>query len=321
MPCVLLAVRTTLKPDINASPADLVYGEGLSVPGSVLPSTPPSDAEANQQRQTTLGELRLEVARLQPTQTSAHRRPRLHIPEELSTASHVFVRRGGVQPALTTPYSGPYRVLAREPNTFKISIPGRGVELVNLERLKPACVASDDDDNAEPPSPPSPRRPGRPPGIRTRIPEPTTRRTRGRPPVVADARASRSGSSAVDSRLAEATPEVTHTLTDDHLPSQNSRSAPFDSHVRVEPESLSPPRLVDETPPSFDSHEGPSNADAPLEPEEPSSTQGGVERVRGTSSTRTFSNYGRPGPNHFSYRRPRPNLNAIKSLLQRHLDI
>ena len=28
LPCVLLAIRTTLKPDIAASPADLVFGEG-----------------------------------------------------------------------------------------------------------------------------------------------------------------------------------------------------------------------------------------------------------------------------------------------------
>ena len=31
----MLALRTTVKPDIGASPSDLVYGEGISIPGQL----------------------------------------------------------------------------------------------------------------------------------------------------------------------------------------------------------------------------------------------------------------------------------------------
>ena len=177
LPCSLLSIRTTLKPDVGASPADLVYGEGLSVPGSSLPSTPVDDN--SNVRQQTLDHLRLEVARLQPTDTSAHRTPRVHVPDTLAQSSHVFVRRGGVQPALTSPYMGPFRVVSRGPEFYRIALPGRGTDSINIARLKPAIVADDDDDEgAHPETPPTPPPPGRRPGIRTRVPEPTDRQTR-----------------------------------------------------------------------------------------------------------------------------------------------
>ena len=100
LPMAMLAIRTTVKPDIGASPSDLVYGEGLAVPGEVLPMVPASDAQLARQREISLANLRLEVARLQPTETSAHRRPLVHLPDDLQTCSFVFVRRGGVHRAV-----------------------------------------------------------------------------------------------------------------------------------------------------------------------------------------------------------------------------
>ena len=118
LPCSLLAIRTTLKPDIGASPADLVFGEGLAVPGELIGSPHMSDNEERRHRERILDHLRLEVARIQPTQTSAHRRPSVHLPDELQTSTHVFVRRGGFLPSMATPYVGPYRVVERRQNSF-----------------------------------------------------------------------------------------------------------------------------------------------------------------------------------------------------------
>ena len=177
LPCALLAIRTTLKPDVGASPADLVFGEGLAVPGTLLSSAPLEAAQQRQQRTETLNELRLEVARLQPVQTSAHRSPHLHVPTALQTATHVFVRRGRVAQNLVSPYIGPYRVISREPNSYKIAMPGVGSEVVSIERLKPALPPDesddDDDDDDQLQNPPPPPPPGRRPG--TRIPAQTDR--------------------------------------------------------------------------------------------------------------------------------------------------
>ena len=115
----MLAIRTTLKPDVEASPSDLVYGEGLAVPGELLPSSPASDVELSRQRSAGLADMRLEVARLQPVQTSAHRRPVIHFPEGLETCTHVFVRRNTTDHStLAAPYLGPYRVISRNATNF-----------------------------------------------------------------------------------------------------------------------------------------------------------------------------------------------------------
>ena len=184
LPCTLLALRTTLKPDVGASPADLVFGEGLALPGELLPSH--ADATTSRERRQTLARLRLEVARLQPPPPSAHRTPNVWVPETLAAASHVFVRRGGVQATLTAPYEGPYKVASRGPHNYRIHFPGRGIDTVAIERLKPAFVSRDgsgSDQDLDEEAPPSPPPPGRRPGPRTRVPAPTTRRTRQHPPV------------------------------------------------------------------------------------------------------------------------------------------
>ena len=161
LPMVMLTIRTTLKPDIGASPADLVFGEGLAVPGEALPSTPASDAQLARQRTAALADLRLEVARLQPIQTSSHRTPLVHLPDGLETCTHVFVRRGfnGITPALASPYVGPFRVISRNAVNFKIAIPGREDDNVSISRVKPAfCSLPDAEDAEPPPRPPRGRR-------------------------------------------------------------------------------------------------------------------------------------------------------------------
>ena len=176
LPCSLLAIRTTLKPDVGAAPCELVFGDTLAVPGQLLSSRNEDEEEQNRQRINTQDNLRLEVQRLQPKATSAHRRPQIHVPDELQQCTHVFVRRGGLHSSLTTPYTGPHRVLSRSTHTFRVDMPGKGPEAIALARLKPAFTAEDLDDSSEAGTPPAP--PGRRPGPRTRTPTATDRRTR-----------------------------------------------------------------------------------------------------------------------------------------------
>ena len=179
LPCALLAIRTTLKPDIGSSPADLVFGEGLAVPGSLTNQEPPSNDQDARANQNLLNSMRFEVARLQPIQTSAHRRPSVFIPEELRTCTHVMVRRGGTQPSMTSPYVGPYRVIAREESSFRIAMPGGAAENISISRLRPATLSRDEDDLEDTPSPPpSPRPPGRRPRPPANPPPPSSMQTR-----------------------------------------------------------------------------------------------------------------------------------------------
>ena len=254
LPLVLLAIRTTIKPDVGATPPDLVFGEGVAVPGCLLSSTPSSEEELQQQSRQTLANLRMEVERLQPTQTSAHRIQRVQLPTDLQTASHVFIKRGGVTGTLSTPYTGPYRVVERQPTFFKVSIPGRGVESVALARIKPACVAPLDEDDPEPPepvTPPSPPPPGRRPGIRTRQPQPTDRQTRqsrqrdAQPPPVGLPQSSEAADASTPSsdpvELAPSSPS-----RGDIQPSDEFDDFPPLSPPRLPPPPPSPPRAPQE---------------------------------------------------------------------------
>ena len=168
LPMSLLALRTTVKPDVGASPSELVFGEGITVPGQLIGPPDLSDDELLRQQRATRNNLRVEVERLQPTPTSAHRTPRINIPDELASATHVLVRKG-LQQSLTAPYEGPFEVISRHPNGFRLRFPGRGTDIVALARLKPAIVAQEqerdeeDDNDVTPPSPPPP---GRPPNSR-----------------------------------------------------------------------------------------------------------------------------------------------------------
>jgi len=96
------------------------------------------------------------------------------IPISLATCPMVLVRKDGHVPPLSPLYDGPYQVLSRSHKTFNLQV-GKRIEVVSVDRLKPA-VSSDEDKPALPPRrgrPPRqvptdrpvaahPRRPGRP---------------------------------------------------------------------------------------------------------------------------------------------------------------
>ena len=59
--------------------------------------------------------------------------------KELDTCSHVFLRRIAIAPPLTTPYVGPYTVVARSGRVFKVLFKGK-VETVTADRVKPEHI-------------------------------------------------------------------------------------------------------------------------------------------------------------------------------------
>ena len=372
LPCSLLAIRTTLKPDIGSSPADLVYGEGLSVPGSLIQTQPPAEEEENYPN--FLNNLRMEVARLQPTATSAHRRPRVFIPEELRKASHVLVRRGGIQPSLSAPYSGPHKIMSREENSYRIAMPGGRPENISISRLKPAIMPTDEDNlDLTPPPPPSPPRPGRRPRPPRNPPPASTRNTRSNTRNNNDA----SQDDELDERLnrlrsvpgdpvneprIDVEPEPPGTPPMAQRPQRQQRAmSPFSDELdESDDASTTPaPPVALHSPPASpqpsipDPHDGhtPPNenlAACPCDP--PAGPCAPNPRHFTTRRQRTFSNRGgpipefqenndpppnndnssspnigqrpkqtlsfsKPNPKNFSYRRRRPDVNALRQML------
>ena len=306
LPMALLSIRTTLKPDIKASPAELVYGEGLAVPGDLLPNFPENNAELNRQQKQALANLRLEVERLQPTQTSAHRTPNVHIPEELKNATHVMVRRGGVNPPLTQPYQGPFQIQSRTQTGVKIHLPGRGTEEIALARVKPAYAENTDPsqnfDDLEAEVPPSPPPPGRRPGPRTRQPAPSdrvTRQQRGTNVTNADPLAFDPGEG-TSAQARERTSPADADSEDEYLRRlKRLRSSDTESNSNSTPQDQSPatqqslPDSESGDPDPFDGHcptvkkLPPCPCDAPMDPNAPCNA--GPKRFFTKEKERTFS--------------------------------
>eukprot|EP00794_Sanderia_malayensis_P005080 gene5080-biopygen4141 len=87
LPVILLSIRSTFKPDLDATPAQLVYGTTLRLPGQFFTPTAITDLDPHvysHRLQFTMDKLR--PVSLRPQTPSAH------LPQDLATCTHVFAR-------------------------------------------------------------------------------------------------------------------------------------------------------------------------------------------------------------------------------------
>ena len=130
-PLTLLALRTTFKEDLKASPAELIYGTELNVPGGLIceqPDSAPADVVVQQ--------LKSAMKQERETQTRVVSKEQDYIPRSLETATHVWLKRE-VRTGLTAPYIGPYPIIERRQRTMIIQT-NNGQREVSLEQVKPA---------------------------------------------------------------------------------------------------------------------------------------------------------------------------------------
>ncbi|GFW32519.1 retrovirus-related Pol polyprotein from transposon 17.6 [Trichonephila clavipes] len=137
LPAVLLGLRVAVKPDINASSAELVYGVSLRLPAEICTDTSsmPLDYGFVQQ-------LKNHMNHLKPLSTSTHGFSKIFVHPKLDDCSHVFLRVDKVSPLLSQPYTGPHEVLSRNDKHITIKINGKK-SCVSLDRVKPAFVFKD----------------------------------------------------------------------------------------------------------------------------------------------------------------------------------
>ncbi|KAG7294803.1 hypothetical protein JYU34_022827 [Plutella xylostella] len=141
LPLVLMGIRSAYKEDVQASAAELVYGQPMRLPGEFF------DPEADVTVDTTdyLARLRNMVRNLQPSPTARHNsKHNTFIFKDLATSSHVFLRDCTVGGALKPAYSGPHKVVQRGDKIFKILVNGKQVT-VSIDRIKPAFILCDPD--------------------------------------------------------------------------------------------------------------------------------------------------------------------------------
>jgi cleavage and polyadenylation specificity factor subunit 1 len=139
LPLVLLGIRTSFKEDLQASVAELIYGEPLRIHGELLtPTANPVDPAH------LITELRQHMTRLRPVPAARHTTPATFVHHDLQKCTHVFLRQDATRRALEPPYRGPFKVLSRREKTLRLLVRGRPIK-VSIDRVKPAYMLSGND--------------------------------------------------------------------------------------------------------------------------------------------------------------------------------
>ena len=133
LPFVLLGLRSSVREDSSCSPADLLYGSSLRLPGDMLSCSEaiPSTSDFCQRLRSVLGAS-------VPMPVVHHGSRTSRVDPALAKSSHVFLRVDAVRRPLVPPYDGPFLVLRRSAKTFDIQKGNKSVT-VSVDRLKPAA--------------------------------------------------------------------------------------------------------------------------------------------------------------------------------------
>ncbi|GBM46211.1 Transposon Ty3-G Gag-Pol polyprotein [Araneus ventricosus] len=143
LPAVLFGLRTVFKEDLQCSPAEMVYGENLCLPSHFFVQQQPQAADNG-----FIKKLKTHIQQLRATPTSNHSAKPTFVYRDLSVCSHIFLRVDAVQPSLSQPYTGPYKVLSRTNKNFIILKDNKKVT-VTIDRLKPAHLLLDNVNSSE----------------------------------------------------------------------------------------------------------------------------------------------------------------------------
>ena len=152
LPMALLGIRTTIKQDCHCTPAELVYGTTLRIPGEFFTPSPDTATPDPSSYVTKLKES-MKYLRASP---SRQQQRSSYVSDNLQTCTHAFIRHDAIRKPLQAPYEGPYEVISRSPKHFTMNVKGTK-EIVSLDRLKPAFVDTpiSASDSSLPPTAPS----------------------------------------------------------------------------------------------------------------------------------------------------------------------
>lgn len=139
LPLVMLGLRSIHKPDLNATPAEMVYGKTLSLPADFF-----IDTEISNNSSEFIRQFKQNMKNIRPATVNHHSSDRKYfIQKDLATAQNVFVRNDAVHTPLQSPYDGPFNVLSRNDKFFKVNINGKNIN-ISVDRLKAAFVDNDE---------------------------------------------------------------------------------------------------------------------------------------------------------------------------------
>ncbi|GFT03159.1 uncharacterized protein NPIL_305481 [Nephila pilipes] len=91
LPTILLGFRTTWKEDLQATPAEMIYGTPIMLLGEFL-----CPSKQNADSATFVGRFRESMQRLSPLTTRHHGQNTIFVSKDLTTCSHIFLRTDSI---------------------------------------------------------------------------------------------------------------------------------------------------------------------------------------------------------------------------------
>ncbi|XP_057324820.1 uncharacterized protein LOC130667325 [Microplitis mediator] len=120
---VLLGIRAAWNDDIQMTPAELVYGEPIRLPGELLTptnKTTPHDIVNTLKRHFNL---------LALAEMLRHGKHSVFCFRNISTCTHVLVRNDQIEQSFSPPYEGPNRAITRHDKYFIVDFRGRQIAI------------------------------------------------------------------------------------------------------------------------------------------------------------------------------------------------
>ena len=138
LPFTVLGLRTTWREEPGCSPAELVYGSTLRIPGEFIDPTPPLSLQPST---TFLRDLQKSMHETLPPLLTHHSSLTSYYPPSLGHTGFVYVRIDKHKTPLQRPYEGPHRIISTSEKFFTLEVNGR-TENISVDRLKTAYLAT-----------------------------------------------------------------------------------------------------------------------------------------------------------------------------------
>jgi cleavage and polyadenylation specificity factor subunit 1 len=135
---IMLGLRTSFRAEPGCTPAEMLYGCNITLPGEFFTKSTQATDEAE-----FIQQLREMMRKMLTTPGLKHSNSPIYVQKELKDCTAVFVRKDRVKAPLEQPYSGPYKVIKRNEKYFTILIKQKP-ETVSIDRVKAAHQASEE---------------------------------------------------------------------------------------------------------------------------------------------------------------------------------
>ena len=124
------------KKDLQGSSAELLFGQCLRLPGDLIS---PTHENHNASSSDIINSMRAFTESLHPTSTRVEQKKSIFLPKTLNDCTHIFIKDDPIHPNLCLAYSGPYLVIDRNNDVFKVIKRGKLIS-VGINNVKPGFI-------------------------------------------------------------------------------------------------------------------------------------------------------------------------------------